>query len=192
MNDYIIKKLSELKLEIETCNKCNLCNTRKNIVFGEGNPETGLMFVGEGPGEVEDETGRPFVGRSGQLLDKMLEAIDLHREKDFYIANIVKCRPPRNRDPEFEEQELCINYLYKQIKIIKPKIIIALGRIAAQRLIGEDFKVTVQHGDWFNKNNIEIMGVYHPSMLLRFPNKKEETFKDFLKLRDRLKQINFY
>lgn len=196
MKDFITEKLLELKLELKDCNKCKLCQTRKNIVFGEGNPESGLLFIGEGPGESEDETGRPFVGRSGKLLDKMLEAIDLYREKNFYIANIVKCRPPKNRDPDIEEQLICIDYLYKQIDIIKPKIIIALGRVAAQKLISENFKVTTEHGNWFNKeinqNNVNVMGVYHPSMLLRFPDKKEEAFSDFLKLRDKLKQINFY
>ena len=184
--------LIKMREEVNLCKKCKLCETRNNVVFGEGNINSKIMFIGEGPGENEDIQGRPFVGRAGQLLDKMLEVIDLSREKNFYITNIVKCRPPQNRDPEPDEQNACISYLYKQIEIINPKIIVALGRIAAKKLIDENFKVTTQHGIWVKKNNIYMMGTYHPAALLRFASKKEEAFKDFLNIREKLKELDLY
>ena len=186
------KDLLDVELSVKSCKNCKLCQTRKNIVFGEGSSCSKIMFIGEGPGETEDNQGRPFVGRAGQLLDKMLEVIDLSRTKNIYITNIVKCRPPNNRDPEQDEQSECIKYLYKQIKIINPKIIIALGRISAKKLIDENFKVTTQHGLWFIKKDIYIMGTYHPAALLRFANKKEDAFKDFLEIRNKMNELNLY
>ena len=156
------------KLE-ENCRKCNLCPlgaSRINTVFGTGNRKAVLMFVGEAPGETEDNTGIPFVGRAGKLLDKYLEAVDIPRD-DVYIANILKCRPPKNRDPESGEQDKCIGYLREQVRLIRPKMIVCLGRIAAMRLIHEDYRITKEHGTWVKKGDFEMTAVYHPSLLLR-------------------------
>ena len=147
------------------------------------------MLIGEGPGENEDLQGEPFVGRGGKLLDKMLYAVDLDRKKNIYIANIVKCRPPQNRDPKPEEQEMCIDWLRNQVKLIRPKIIVCLGRIAAMKIIKPDFKITKEHGIFFKKGNVEMMAMYHPAAVLRDPNKKPEAFKDFLTLRDKINEI---
>lgn len=135
------------------------------------------MFVGEAPGEQEDLSGTPFVGRAGQLLDKFLYAVDISRE-DVYIANILKCRPPKNRDPLPAEEDACIGYLREQVKLIKPKIIVCLGRIAAMRLINPDYKITKEHGVWVKKGNYLMTAVYHPALLLRDPRKKEEMLVD--------------
>lgn len=159
------------------------------MVFGIGNENADVMFIGEGPGENEDLQGEPFVGRAGQLLDKMLCAVDLDRNQNIYIANIVKCRPPKNRDPKPEEQEQCIDWLRNQVKIIKPKIIVCLGRIAAMKLIKPDFKITKEHGQFFKKGNIEMMAMFHPAAILRDPTKKPDAFKDFIILREKIKQI---
>lgn len=183
------KTWEELKSACLGCEKCELCRTRTNVVVGVGNPEAEVMFIGEGPGENEDLQGEPFVGRGGKLLDKMLTAVDLDRKKNIYIANIVKCRPPKNRDPEPEEQEACIKWLREQFKIIRPKIVVCLGRIAAQRLISPDFRVTRQHGEFFEKGGTLFMGTYHPSALLRYPENKEAAFADFLALRDKIEEL---
>ncbi len=184
MNDF--GSLKEICL---SCDKCRLCQTRTNVVFGVGNPAAKVMFIGEGPGENEDLQGEPFVGRGGQLLDKMLDVIDLSRKSNIYIANMVKCRPPKNRDPMPDEVEKCIGYLHEQINIIKPKIIVCLGRIAATSIISPDFKVTAQHGKFFEKDGILYMGVYHPAALLRNPNNKPEAMEDLFKLREKIKEI---
>ncbi len=184
MNDF-----ASLKETCLACDKCRLCQTRTNVVFGVGNPAAKVMFIGEGPGENEDLQGEPFVGRGGQLLDKMLDVIDLSRKSNIYIANMVKCRPPKNRDPMPDEVEKCIGYLYEQINIIKPKIIVCLGRIAATSIISPDFKVTAQHGKFFEKDGILYMGVYHPAALLRNPNNKPEAMEDLFKLREKIKEI---
>ena len=148
-----------------------------------------VMFIGEGPGENEDLQGEPFVGRGGQLLDKMLNAIDLDRHKNIYIANMVKCRPPKNRDPLPEEQEQCIGWLRNQVKIIKPKIIVCLGRVAATRIIKSDMKITKEHGVFFEKNGVIMMATLHPAALLRNPNNKPGAFEDFQKLREKIKEV---
>ena len=153
------------------------------MVFGVGSDSARVMFIGEGPGENEDLQGEPFVGRAGKLLDKFLAAIDLDRSK-IYIANMVKCRPPKNRDPKPEEQEACIGYLREQVRIIRPKIIVCLGRISAQRLIDPNFKVTVEHGKIVEKNGVLMMGTFHPAALLRNPNNKPAAFEDFIKIRE--------
>ena len=158
--------LDELKSTCENCQKCPLGATRTNLVFGVGNPHAKLMFVGEAPGESEDLSGIPFVGKAGQLLDKYLELVDIPRE-DVYIANILKCRPPKNRDPQEGEQDACMDYLRQQVRIIKPKMIVCLGRIAAMRLIKPDYKITREHGLWVQKGAYEMTAVYHPSLLLR-------------------------
>jgi uracil-DNA glycosylase len=160
----------ELENACHNCTKCGLCEGRTNVVVGMGNPHADVMFVGEGPGEQEDLQGKPFVGRSGQLLDKMLAAIDLDREKNIYIGNIVKCRPPKNRDPLPEEQEMCIDWLRNQFLLIRPKIIVCLGRIAAMKLIRPDFHIMKEHGQFFEKNGVLMMATLHPAALLRNPN----------------------
>ena len=172
----------------ETCAKCHKCSlgeTRTNCVFGFGNPEADLMFVGEAPGEQEDLSGTPFVGRAGQLLDKFLYAVDIPRES-VYIANILKCRPPKNRDPLPEEEEACIGYLREQVRLIRPKIIVCLGRISAMKLIKPDFKITKEHGQWFEKGNFLMTAVYHPAALLRDPRKKEDMLEDMKKIKAKL------
>ena len=138
----------ELQSQCMACTRCGLCQTRHHVVFGVGNPDADVMFIGEGPGEQEDLRGEPFVGPAGTLLDDMLSIIDLDRKTNCYIANIVKCRPPHNRDPEDAEQEACIGYLRSQIALVNPKIIVCLGRIAAKQLIDRDFRITRQHGQW--------------------------------------------
>ncbi len=169
------------------CAACPLAATRHNVVFGVGDTRADVMFIGEGPGENEDLQGEPFVGRAGQLLDKMLAAIDLSRTGGgIYITNIVKCRPPGNRDPKPEEQDACIGYLREQVQLIEPRLIVCLGRIAAQRLIDPGFKVTRQHGQWFQKGELWMMGTYHPAALLRNPRQKPEAMADFFALRDAL------
>ncbi len=178
----------ELEQQCNRCRQCRLCNTRNNVVFGVGKRNADVMFVGEGPGEQEDLRGEPFVGAAGQLLDDMLSIIDLDREK-CYIANIVKCRPPRNRDPEPDEQDACMDYLRNQVALVKPKIIVCLGRVAAQRLIYPDFRITREHGTWINRNGIWMTAFYHPSALLRDVHKRPEAFDDLLELRTRLKEI---
>ena len=170
------------------CQKCGLAETRTNVVFGEGARDAEVMFIGEGPGEQEDRTGRPFVGRAGQLLDDMLAMIDLKREKVF-IGNMVKCRPPQNRDPLNIEQEACIGYLRNQVALLKPKIIVCLGRIAAMKLIKEDFKITREHGQWIEKAGVWMMAMYHPSALLRDPRKRPESFEDLKSLQPKIREV---
>ena len=179
----------ELETKCMSCRKCGLCETRTNVVFGVGNKEADLMFIGEGPGENEDLQGEPFVGRGGQLLDKMLAAVDLDRNTNIYIANIVKCRPPKNRDPLPEEQDACIGWLRAQVALIRPKIIVCLGRIAAMKLIRPDFKITKEHGIFFEKNGVLMTATLHPAALLRNPANKPAAFEDFLKIREKLLEI---
>lgn len=166
-----------LKSECSECKKCSLWETRTNLVFGGGNEKAEILFVGEGPGEQEDLTGQPFVGRAGKLLDDMLSLIDLDRS-NIYIANMVKCRPPHNRDPLSIEKEACIGWLREQTRLIRPKIIVCLGRVAAMALIREDFKISVEHGSWTEKNGVKMTAIYHPAALLRDPRRRPETFED--------------
>ena len=180
---------NELKTDCCNCNKCELGATRTTLVFGVGNEKAEVLFIGEGPGEQEDLKGEPFVGRSGQLLDKYLDAIGLDRRKNIYIANMVKCRPPHNRDPKPEEQSACISWLREQVRLMRPKIIVCVGRISAQRLLGPDFKVTKQHGEFIEKNGVLMMGTFHPAALLRNPNNKPQALEDFLKLRDKINEV---
>ena len=162
---------------------------RSNVVFGVGNPCAKVMFIGEGPGRNEDLQGEPFVGAGGQLLDKYLAAVDLDRRTNIYIANIVKCRPPQNRDPLQEEQEACMDWLRNQTALLRPKIIVCLGRIAAMRIIKPDFKITREHGQFFKKGNIYMTATLHPAALLRNPAQKPAAFNDFLKLRDKIDEL---
>ena len=179
----------DLKKACYECKKCGLCETRTNLVFGVGNPNAEVMFIGEGPGEQEDLKGEPFVGRGGQLLDKMLAVIDLDRNKNIYIGNMVKCRPPKNRDPKPEEQEQCIFWLRNQVKLIKPKIIVCLGRISAMKVITPDIKITKEHGIFFEKNGTVLMATLHPAALLRNPSSKPAAMEDYFKLRDKINEI---
>lgn len=175
--------------QCESCNACPLAATRTNVVVGAGNPQAEVLFIGEGPGEQEDLSGQAFVGRAGKLLDKLSAAVGLSREHNIYIANIVKCRPPKNRDPLPEEQEACINWLRAQVSLIKPKIMVCLGRVAACRIISPDFKVTKQHGQFIKKGDMLMMGTFHPAALLRNPNQMPQAFSDFLALRDKIEQV---
>lgn len=171
----------ELRAEVSACTKCRLHSTRKNTVFGVGTTSAELMFVGEGPGADEDEKGEPFVGRAGQLLTKMIEAMTLSRQT-VYIANIVKCRPPENRNPFEDESMTCIPYLYRQIEYIKPKIIICLGSVAAQNLLKTNVGITKIRGEFVDLNGIKVMPTYHPAYLLRNPNMKKPCWEDLQKV----------
>lgn len=180
---------TDLKSLCAGCTRCGLCETRHNVVFGVGNEAADVMFVGEGPGEQEDLQGIPFVGPAGKLLDDMLSIIDLDRNKNCYIANIVKCRPPQNRDPMETEQDSCIGYLRNQVALVKPKVIVCLGRIAAKRLIDPEYRITREHGKWVEKNGIWMTAIYHPSALLRDVSKRPETFDDLIALRAKLMEL---
>ena len=179
----------ELEQTCGSCQKCGLADTRTNVVFGVGARDAEVLFVGEGPGENEDLQGEPFVGRGGKLLDEMLTIIDLDRTKNIYIANMVKCRPPQNRDPLNTEQEACIGYLRNQVALLRPKIIVCLGRIAAMKLIKEDFKITREHGQWFLKNGVWMTALYHPAALLRDPRRKPETFDDLKSIQAKIREV---
>lgn len=182
---------SEIEYTCNNCSKCALCATRNNVVIGVGNRNAEIMFIGEAPGEQEDIQGEPFVGAAGKLLDDMLSIIDLDREK-CYIANIVKCRPPNNRDPLEEEQDACIGYLRNQVALVKPKVIVCLGRVAAKRIIDPEYRITKSHGQWIDRNDVWITAIYHPSALLRDPSKRPETFEDLLSIRARLERMKTY
>ncbi len=175
--------LSEFNHEIMTCMNCPLGATRNQFVFGVGNPDADLMFVGEAPGEREDAEGIPFVGRAGKLLDDILKAIDLDRE-DVYIANVLKCRPPENRDPKREEIEECEPYLLKQIELIKPKLLVALGRISATTLLRSKASLTEMRGQVFDYHGTDLVVTYHPAALLRNPNWKRPAWEDFKKIKE--------
>ena len=178
----------ELEGRYFSCNRCPLHKTRTNVVIGVGNRESDVLFVGEGPGYHEDMQGEPFVGAAGQLLDKMLAAINFDR-KSIYIGNIVKCRPPNNRDPLPEEQKACIDHLRYQFLLIRPKIIVCLGRIAAQAIIKPDFRITKERGIWFEKKNCHIIATYHPSALLRDETKKRSAWEDMQAIRRKYDEL---
>ena len=177
-----------LQNECLQCRACALAGTRKNVVFGMGNTEAEVLFIGEGPGANEDEQGLPFVGAAGKLLDDMLEMIGLARES-VYITNIVKCRPPRNRDPLNTEKDACIGYLRRQVALMRPKIIVCLGRIAAMELIKPDFKITQEHGQFMEKSGVLMTALYHPAALLRDGTKKPETFVDLKALQAKIREV---
>jgi len=181
--------LNEIKTKCEGCYACPLGETRTNLVFGRGCVDADIMFIGEAPGEKEDLSGEPFVGAAGKLLDKYLEYVEMG-ENDYYIANIIKCRPPKNRDPKPEEEDACIGYLREQLSVIKPKIIVCLGRIAAKRIIKPDFQITVEHGQWFKKGDYMICAVFHPAAILRDPRRKQAMLEDFEKIAEMKKQLN--
>ncbi len=185
----MLQNWEALKEACTSCEKCGLCKTRNHVVFGTGNPKSKVLFVGEGPGENEDLQGEPFVGRGGQFLDKMLAAVDLDRKTNVYITNIVKCRPPQNRDPLPEEQEACIGWLRNQFALIRPKIIVCLGRVAAMKLMKPDIKITKEHGVFLEKNGVLMVATLHPAALLRNPSQKPAAFEDFLKLREKIEEL---
>ena len=180
---------NNLETACKNCTNCHLYETRTNVVFGVGIKDAEIMLVGEGPGENEDLQGEPFVGKAGQLLDDMLKIIGLNRKKNIYIANIVKCRPPKNRDPLNTEQDACMDWLRKQYSLIRPKIVICLGRIAANALIHSDFKITKEHGQWFDKDGVKFTAIYHPSALLRDESKRPETFVDLKSIQQMVKSV---
>lgn len=180
--------LEKLKSECLNCRRCPLCETRNNVVFGVGPENAEVLFIGEGPGEQEDLKGEPFVGRGGKLLDDMLELIDLDRTK-LYIANMVKCRPPKNRDPLETEQMACAEWLRRQIDLLQPKLIVCLGRISAMKFIKPDFRITKEHGQWFNVDGRRVMALYHPAALLRDPNRRPETFDDLKRLQAEIRAV---
>jgi uracil-DNA glycosylase family 4 len=176
-----IPTLAEVQKELGDCQRCKLHRTRRTIVFGEGNEKSSLMFIGEGPGYDEDVQGRPFVGKAGQLLTKILQSINLSRE-EVYIANIIKCRPPQNRNPEPDEIQSCNPFLMKQIRVIQPKIICALGTFSAQTLLKTDTKITALRGKLFDLEGIKVIPTYHPAFLLRNPERKREVWEDMKKI----------
>lgn len=177
-----------LRTECMRCHRCALADTRTNVVFGDGAQNAEILLVGEGPGQHEDEQGIPFVGKAGLLLDDMLEMIGLDRTK-VYVANIVKCRPPQNRDPLNVEQDACIGWLRRQTALLRPRMIVCLGRIAAKAIIKEDFKITSEHGKWFERNGVQMTAIYHPSALLRDVNKRPETFEDLKAIQAKIREI---
>lgn len=180
---------NELQAQCLACQKCALADTRTNVVFGVGPRNAEIMLVGEGPGEQEDLTGEPFVGRAGHLLDDMLSLVGLSRAANVYIANIVKCRPPQNRDPLNTEQDACIGYLRQQTALLRPKIIVCMGRVAANRLIHEDYKITREHGQWVEKAGVWMTSIYHPAALLRDVGKKPDTFLDLKSIQAKVREV---
>ena len=182
-------ELQALQQECLACRRCGLCETRHSVVVGQGAAHAEVMLVGEGPGANEDEQGLPFVGKSGQLLDHYLEAVDLSRDKNVYIANIVKCRPPQNRDPLPEESAACMPWLRQQFQLIRPKIVVCLGRVAAQRMLDPGFSISRDHGKFFDKQGTLFMATYHPAALLRYPDNKPAVFGDFVALRQKITEV---
>ncbi len=182
------KSLKQLKNEVAQCQQCGLYKLRQNTVFGEGNPAADIMLIGEGPGRDEDLLGRPFVGKAGKLLDKMLNCIGLTRN-DVYIANIIKCRPPSNRDPQPEEAAACIGYLRSQVALIKPRIIVCLGRVSAKHILGKDIKIMRDRGEWHEVKGFYIMPTFHPAALLRNELLKKDAYKDLLAIRKKYDEI---
>ena len=178
----------ELENSIIDCKKCKLCQNRINIVFGTGNKETNIMFIGEGPGADEDKDGIPFVGKAGQLMNKALEGLGIKRE-ELYIANIVKCRPPSNRVPEDDEAEACLDYLRNQVILIKPKIIVLLGATALKNILGKEYNITTSRGKWIERKGIFYMPTWHPAALLRDENKKIEFWNDLKSVKEKISQI---
>lgn len=184
-----MKTLEELKKECSLCQRCSLCESRTNTVFGDGVSDAEIMLIGEAPGENEDLTGIPFVGRAGKLLDKVCEDAGFSREKNIFIANMLKCRPPKNRDPLPSEVDLCVEYLKKQIDIIDPKVIVLVGRIAAMYFLGKDFKMTKQHGNGYYMDGRLWYPVFHPAAILRNMNLLPEMEADILRLRKMVDEL---
>ena len=174
--------------DIGICEKCRLCETRTNVVPGEGDPHARLMFIGEGPGQEEDRLGRPFVGRSGELLTRMIQAIGMERT-EVYICNVVKCRPPKNRNPEPDEAAACLGYLRAQFALVRPRVVVLLGKVACQYTLNEPVFITRDHGRWYERKGTWFMPTFHPSALLRDPAKKRDAWEDFQKVREKLREL---
>ncbi len=183
-----MEEWKELQAQCENCRACALCESRTHVVFGMGDSHAEVLFVGEAPGANEDAQGKPFVGRAGQLLDDMLAMIGLHRDR-IYITNSIKCRPPQNRDPLNTEKDACAAYLHRQIEMMQPKMIVCLGRISAAEMIKPDFKITREHGQFFEKDGRLMTAIYHPAALLRDPSKKPETFVDLKRLQAKIREL---
>ena len=179
----------ELTEAIQSCEKCGLCRARTNVVPGEGSPAARVMFIGEGPGQEEDRQGRPFVGRSGELLTRMIHAIGLERT-EVYIANVVKCRPPGNRNPAPDEVAACLPYLRAQFALIRPQVVVLLGKVASSYILHENISVNRDHGKWFERKGTWFMPTFHPSALLRDPSKKRDSWNDFEALRRKLEELS--
>jgi len=177
--------LAELQAIATVCEKCNLSKTRTQVVYGVGNPNANLMFIGEAPGRDEDLKGEPFVGRAGQLLTDIIKAMKLTRD-DVYIANVIKCRPPENRNPEPDELEACRPYIRRQVEIIQPKVIVTLGRFALQSLTEKAYGISAARGQWLEYNGVKVMPTYHPAYLLRTPSAKKEVWADMKKVMEEL------
>ncbi len=173
----MVENLDELEEKIKGCNRCKLCKTRQNIVFGVGNKNAKIMFIGEGPGADEDRLGEPFVGKAGKLMDMAFEAVGIKRQ-EVYIANIVKCRPPANRNPEDDEAAACMDYLRNQVMIVKPKIIVLLGSVALKNIMGKDYGITASRGKVIEKKQITYIPTWHPAALLRDKTKKIDFIND--------------
>ena len=178
----------ELEAAIAGCKKCKLCNNRNNIVFGCGNKQADLMFIGEGPGADEDIQGIPFVGKAGKLMNSAFEALEINRE-NVYIANVVKCRPPNNRNPEKDEEVACLDYLRNQVILVKPKIIVLLGSVALKAILGEEYSITASRGKWVEKKGILYMPTFHPAALLRDERKKIDFYNDLREVKNRLERL---
>jgi DNA polymerase len=178
----------QLEKMCHQCTRCELHKTRNNVVFGKGDIHTPLMFIGEAPGEQEDLSGVPFVGKSGQLFDKIIASVDITRQ-EIFIANILKCRPPGNRNPQADERKACLPYLRKQVSLIHPDIIVCLGRVAAQTIIDLEIKITREHGIWFEQKGYLLIATYHPSALLRDPSKKRDAWEDFKKIKAKYEEV---
>ena len=178
----------ELEEAIKGCNKCKLCSGRKNIVFGTGNKNADIMFIGECPGADEDIQGEPFVGKAGQLMNKAFEALEIEREQ-VYIANIVKCRPPQNRNPEQDEARACVDYLRNQVILVKPKIIVLLGSIALKHILGEEYGITNSRGNWIERKGIWYMPTFHPTALLRDESKKIDFWRDLKLIKYKMEEL---
>ena len=182
----MFKTWEELEETIKGCNKCKLCKTRQNIVFGTGNKHAKLMFIGEGPGADEDRLGEPFVGRAGKLMNLAFETLGIDR-KEVYIANVVKCRPPGNRNPEEDEAMACLNYLRNQVILVQPEIIVLLGSVALKNILGKEYGITASRGKWVEKKGIKYMPTWHPAALLRDETKKIDFIKDLQKVVEEMK-----
>lgn len=192
MTDLQYTSFEALAADLHDCQRCGLCQERTNVVVGVGNPAARVLLIGEAPGQNEDQRGEPFVGRSGQLMDKMLGYVGLSRHHNIYITNMVKCRPPQNRDPSREELALCMGYLEQQIALINPAVILCIGRIAASAIIAPDYKVTRQHGSFEERDGRLLMGTFHPAALLRSPSNKPAAMEDLLALRGKLLELGVY
>ena len=186
---FMYDNWEELENCVKNCRKCRLCEKRNNVVFGVGNKNADIMFIGEGPGADEDMQGEPFVGKAGKLMNMAFKMLGINRE-EVYIANIVKCRPPQNRNPQDDEAEACLNYLRNQVILVKPKIIVLLGSVALKNILGKEYRITASRGKWVEKKGILYMPTWHPAALLRDENKKIDFVKDLKEVQNKFQTIS--